>query len=265
MTPLPSKQEKPKSALVTGASSGIGNVLCQLLLKRGYFVIALGRNEQALKTLAGTFPSRCSYFVKDLSTHDGQESLKEIISTFCPDLVINNAGLGFYGDSSDEEDRQMVEVNCQALICATKAALAIWKERGFHGIVVNISSAIGFTPAPGMSVYAASKAFVTSFSCAEDFRARALGCRVLTSCPGMVATQFRLRASRGLSKEPTFSYLVMDAEKAAEAILWQIEKQKKLHVFDWKTRGLVFFSKILPQKLVDWILFREIQKRNTLD
>jgi uncharacterized protein len=266
MTPPPSKQEKPKSVLITGASSGIGYILAERFFERGYFVIALGRNEEALKSLIAPSHERCTYFVQDLSTTAGQAKLEEIISIFCPDIVINNAGLGFYGETTHEEDKKTIEVNCTALVSSTKAALATWKKTRNRGIVVNVSSAIGFTPAPNMSVYAASKAFVTSFSCAEDFRARSFGCRVLTACPGMVATNFRLRASRGLSsREPDFSFFVMDGAKAADEILCQIDKQKKLHVFDWKTRLLIFFAKILPQKLVDWILFREIQKRNRSD
>jgi hypothetical protein len=264
---LPSKQERPEKpagpriALITGASSGIGHALALALSQKGYELILFGRNEQALRELEKELVSPSRIVICDLACEAGRSLLAKTIHDRVPDLVINNAGIGFYGDESASEAEAIIDINCTALVEATHAATRCWRELGRVGTCLNVASALAFTPTPGMSVYAASKAFVLSFSLAEDTRYRQYGIRVLTSCPGRVVTAFGERASRGGRKKTANPFIHMSADHAAMLMLQQIEKQKTVSVIDWRTKLLIFLAKILPRSLVMHILAKNVQQR----
>jgi len=258
---LPSKPARPKTALITGASSGIGRALALRLSKKGFSLILFGRNEIALRELGEELASPHRIVLCDLATEEGQARLVACIHDDVPDLVVNNAGIGFYGEESAAEAEGIMALNCRALVASTHAAVRRWRELRQPGTVVNVSSALAFTPTPGMSVYAASKAFALSFSEAEDAVARKWGSRVLTACPGRVVTSFGERASRGKRKSKQNFLFAMSADRAAACIVKQIEKQKAVYVFDWRTRFLIALSKILPRRLVMYILARNVQTR----
>lgn len=256
-------KDTPRRALVTGASSGIGLELAKILAHEGFELVLCGRNEKALNELASSLKVKTEVVASDLGTQEGQKALLDAIQKSEPDLVINNAGLGYYGEASLEESQEIIDVNCSALVASTIEACRMFRAQKKPGIVCNISSAIAFIPAPLMSVYGASKAFVNAFSFAQDIEMKAHGIRVLASCPGQVATAFRRRASKGKPQQKSggSDLFVMRAENVAKEIYQQIQKREPLRIIDWKTRALIFMARLLPRWLVEAILQKEVQKR----
>jgi len=243
-------------ALVTGATSGLGRALCLELARRDIALLLSGRQRDALEKLKGQLSVPCHIHEGDLTLESSLRTLIAMIHELCPDLVINNAGFGLYGEAlthSTEEQLKIIELNVKALteITLEAARTLITKKR--EGTIVNISSAAGYFVYPSFNLYAASKGYVTAFSEAFDAEVAKHNVRVLTVCPGKIATNFRQRASRGLKQEKTV--WSMSAEKAVRLILQQIEKGKAVQIIDWRYRLVVFLAKLLvPQKLLRRIL-----------
>lgn len=248
-------------ALVTGASSGIGEALCHLLASKGIPLIITGRDEEKLKKLQEKLPVSIAFFPADLATRDGRAKVVEKIHEFAPDLVINNAGFGLYGDAISHptsKQVEMVDVNVIAYLEVMLEAARTLVSQGKKGVILNVSSSAAFQICPSLAVYAASKAFINSCSQALDFEMTPLGVRVLAACPGMVSTSFSDRAGKS-SKE--VDPLSMSPEFAAEEIWRQIQNQNPLHIFNWKYRLAVFFAGLLPQRWVAAALKKRIDSR----
>jgi short-subunit dehydrogenase len=243
----------PALALVTGATSGIGEALVHLLAAEGIETLSVGRNRDKLSTL----PGKSLY--ADLS--DDRSELIRWIQDNAPDLVINNAGFGLYGkgvELSVEEQLRMVEVNNKALLEITLESAKTLLRKGKSGVILNVASAAAFQPFPTLAVYAATKAFVVSLSESLDFELKSRGIRVLVSCPGMVATDFQNRAS-GKEIKKNSSY--MTADYAAERIWNQILNEKGVEIFDWKTRFLVRLGQFLiPNRFLAPLLKKFLRK-----
>ncbi len=258
---------KPFSlALVTGASSGIGEALCHLLAGKGVELIIAGRNKERLQQLAAQLQVKATIVPGDLSLPADRLRLIEKIREAKPDLVINNAGYGLYGEAlSYETQTQMdiLKVDIDAVVELSLEAARKMVSSKKEGVIVNISSAAAFQVFPCFAVYAASKAFVNHFSESLDEELRHYGIRVLASCPGMVATHFRARAS-GEEISPGSSSLVMTASFAANEIWGQIEKRKPIHVFNWKYRlGTWLTRYLIPKKWAIKIVRSNVEKRYT--
>lgn len=229
----------PKKALITGASSGIGKEVAKELFSQGVELFLVGRNRDRLEDSAGT------PIVADLLQKQDRHIVLEAIKQYDIDCVINSAGLGYYGTESDSEMEEIIKVNIEALVIITRTATQYWMEQKKQGVVLNVASALAFVPAPYFSIYAASKAFVVSFSRAENYIYSRYGIYVLSSCPGKVATDFQRRASREQQKN-FLSPMVMEPKKAAEAIVKQIRLRREVFVFDWRTRVLIFIGRLFP-------------------
>lgn len=250
-------------ALVTGATGGIGSALCRLLAQKKIPLLITARNGSQLQILANELSSLVSIIVviADLETTHGQTILLEQINLHVPDLIINNAGFGLYGDAASLEISEqvgMVDVNITAPLKITLTAAKALMAANQPGVIINISSAAGYFVFPSFAVYAASKAFITNFSRSIDHELSPKNIRVLTSCPGVVSTGFKQRASKGKSL-PTSS-LSMTQEFAANEVWNQIITGKSVHIFDWKTRLGIMLSYLLPQKLVSKFLRSHIEQ-----
>ena len=259
-------------AIVTGASSGIGEALCRLLASKGIDLIITGRNTTALGELANSLSGQVKVIVQpfDLSLAEHRKKLIDLIHAFVPDLVINNAGFGLYGEAlsyDTAEQLEIVNVNASAVLELTLEAARAMVAKNQKGIIVNISSAAGFLPFPCFSVYAASKAFVNNVSEGLDAEMRPYGIRVLAACPGMVATRFRQRAAGetarpGQDKAKHSSFEVMSASTAAEEIWKQIQKQTPVRIFNWYYRILIFLARfVVPKSILLPNLRKNIEKR----
>jgi uncharacterized protein len=192
------KQYQGKTALVTGASSGIGEAFARELAARSTNLILIARGADRLQQIAAELRSRNNIQVTvlpfDLGKEDAAVRIHEEVArqNLQVDLLVNNAGFATH-DQFDkitlERDHQQVMVNVTALVDLTHAFLPGMLQRGAGGII-NVASTVAFQPTPYMAVYGASKAFVVSFSVAlaEEYRGR--GIHVLALCPGATATNF---------------------------------------------------------------------------
>lgn len=251
-------------ALVTGASSGIGEELCRLLADCGVNLIISGRNQDKLSLLAQELSSRVNVtsVVCDLANYNDRIRLVEQIRQSSPDLVINNAGFGLYGDAllhSTSEQMSILEVNGNAMLEITLEAARALIAKEKKGVIVNVASAASFFVFPGLAVYAAAKTFNKQVSQALDIEMQSQGVRVLCACPGMVTTEFSKRAG-GQAKDADLK-VSMTSREAAEHIIWQIEKRKPVYVFDWRTRWATYFSYLVPASITTMILRKRISQR----
>jgi|SRR3984885_10943520 len=240
-------------ALVTGASSGIGEALCRLLAKNGIPLLITGRNQEKLALLAKELEQlvKVEFFTAELDKDLGRAVVIEKIYQQVPDLVVNNAGFGLYGQILTHETKKQMEIF--EVDAATVLQLSIEAARALvsadkPGVILNVSSAAAFQIFPSFSVYSASKAFVNSFSESFDEEVKQYGVRILAACPGMVDTKFRERASEG-SEKKKYSFS-MSPETAAKEIWKQINKRKPIYIFDWRYRFAAFIKKILPKRFV---------------
>jgi uncharacterized protein len=183
-----------KHALVTGASDGIGRVFAQKLAKQGWTVTAVARTESRLKELVSELGEGHSFLVADLSSSAGQAKVVQAIEGKHFDLVVNNAGVGTLGKFTEVAlDRQlaMMRLNCEALVTLSHAYLKTAKS---GDALINVSSCLAFLPMPGIGLYSATKAFVTSFSESLWWEQKARGIYVMGLCPGITSTSFRKNA-----------------------------------------------------------------------
>jgi len=202
-----------QTALVTGASMGIGVELAECFAADGYDVILAARSESALVAVAERLAKeqqvKATAIVADLAERGGGSRLMEDIGRrgIVVDVLVNNAGYGIAGAFAGtklEEQLGMIDVNDRALVELTHHAWSGMLERR-RGGVLNVASTAAFQPGPLMSVYYASKAFVLSFSEALWREAAGTGVHVSCLCPGPTTSNFRERAGTGatrLSKRP---------------------------------------------------------------
>lgn len=222
------------SALITGASAGIGREFAEQLAERAKLLVLVARRHEHLHLLRTDLTNRNSRLNIHLRSVDlaNRSELDALLSWLDQskidiDLLINNAGLGDYGPfatSDSERNQQMMAVNMVALTHLIRALLPkmIAQKRG---AILNVSSSAGFLPIAGFGVYAASKAYVNSLSEALRAELRGTGVGVTALCPGPVHTEFQDVAKRpGYEPErgPAFVYLpvqkvVRDALAAVEA------------------------------------------------
>jgi uncharacterized protein len=187
-----------KTALITGASSGIGEAFAEILAARGMNLVLVARSADKLHTLAQTLSQqhgiRAEVVPADLSREGAaQEVYRHTQALGVPvDLLVNNAGFGTYGGFDTlaaEREHEELMLNVTALVDLTHAFLPAMVERKDGG-VINVASIAAFQPVPYQAVYGASKAFVLSFSLALWAEYRKLGVRVVALCPGPTATNF---------------------------------------------------------------------------
>jgi len=251
-------------ALVTGASSGIGEAMCRLLARQGIPLIITGRDISRLNALAEKLKDQVDVIVvaADLFNPLERQKLIELLYEHHPDLIINNAGFGLYGDiltHQTKEQMKIIDVNVSAVVELTiesaKTLAAIDKK----GVILNISSAADKLIFPAFSIYCASKAFVTQFSQSLDYEMKPHGIRVLVASPGRVDTSFAERASG--SSKASKSWFSMSSEYAAERLWQQIRNGQSYQIFDWKTRlGSFFLRFVLPKRIAARILWSSIQR-----
>ena len=213
-----------KTALITGASSGIGEVFAWNLARRGMNVILVARSEEKLRTLATELHQKygvCTeVIVADLSRENAALAVFDAVQQMqlTVDMLVNNAGFLNYApfeQIAPGQDHAQVMVNVTALVDLTHAFVPGMLDRG-EGAVINLSSSGAFQPMPYMAVYGASKAFVLSFSEALWVEYRNRGLRVLALCPGPTATGALVKVfDNGRATPP--NRVVADALKALEA------------------------------------------------
>lgn len=202
----------PTTALITGASSGIGAAFARYHAAKGGDLVIVARRRDALEALKSELEAahgvRVSVFAQDLGSAEHAAALYEAIAATGAeiDILINNAGFGGHGAFLERDlaqDLAMIDLNISALVTLSHHVGGAMKARG-GGKMLQVASTAGFIPGPYQAVYFATKAFVTSFSQAIDQEMRRHGVTSTALCPGLVNTEFVATADlegTGLSKQ----------------------------------------------------------------
>jgi short-subunit dehydrogenase len=222
------------TALITGASAGIGEAIARDLAGRGHGVTLVARREERLRSLAGELSDRFGVRAEAIAVDLGSDSARADLPRRLDELgleveiLVNNAGFGGGEDfARTDRDRlvSMVELNCVALLDLQAAYLPRMVERG-RGAVINIASTAAFQPLPGAATYAATKAFVLSLSEAVHEELKGTGVTLTAICPGPVKTEFAEAA--GLrAEEQVPGMLWMSAESVAKAAVEAADDGKR--------------------------------------
>jgi uncharacterized protein len=222
--------KKPGTALITGASSGIGKAFAQRLARDGYNLVLHGRREALLKALCNDLRSKygidATYVVAELSNSQELHRLEEQVKSI-PDLtmLINNAGFGTARTFENEDialHEAMIQTHITAPVRLAYAALPQMLERR-HGAIINVSSVAGFLVSPG-SLYCATKAALTNFSESLDLHVRNRGVRIQALCPGFTRSDFHQRI--GVDVSGDFFRHFMTAEAVVEASMSALRRGK---------------------------------------
>ncbi|OUS29761.1 hypothetical protein A9Q99_07995 [Gammaproteobacteria bacterium 45_16_T64] len=194
------KQRFGSTALITGASSGIGKAYAEALAAEGVNLILVARRESVLNDIADDLKARhrvnIQVIAQDLIAHDAAEIVYEK-ATSDVDILINNAGYGSYGRFEDidiQSETDMVDLNCRQVISLTHRFLPNMKQNK-RGAIICLSSVVGTMPTPYMSTYSATKAFNRYFAESLSGELRTQGISVQAVCPGDTHSDFRSSAS----------------------------------------------------------------------
>ncbi len=229
------------TALVTGATAGIGNAFARLLAQQGYDLVLVARDEARLHRIADDLSARFHVHVEpfraDLSRYDECAWVEQRLSDPARpiDVLINNAGYAVHqkfvsGDLLAEQ--AMFDVLVRAVLRLSHAGARGMAARG-SGVIINVSSVAGWIPT---STYGAAKSYVTAFSRTLRRELRGQGVRVTALCPGYTATEFHERANYAMGRLPKFMWLNADA-LAAEA--WRdANKGRAISIPDWKYKAI---------------------------
>lgn len=187
-----------RTALVTGASSGLGIEFARQLAQRGASLVLVARREERLRTVQAELQSRfsqgCEIIPLDLSVEDTPRRLFDQLKTAGQqiDVLVNNAGFGLHGRFADipwDKQRQMLQVDLIALTHLTKLFVQDMLPRRY-GYILQVASIGAYQPTPTYAAYAAAKSFVLNFSHAIHYELRGSGVSVTTVSPGVTATEF---------------------------------------------------------------------------
>ena len=240
-------------ALVTGASSGIGYEISKYLAKRGYDIIVVSRNRQALENLKNEIKTNVQIVCMDLSVVDNCVKLYENFKDENIDVLINNAGFGMYGnfDILDmNKEIEMINVNILACDILTKLFLKDMKRRD-SGYILNVGSIAGFMPGPLMSSYYASKSYVVKLTQAirKELKKSKSGVSVSVLCPGPVNTNFNNTAGVKFAVRP------LSSEYVAKYAVDMMFKKKLVIVPGFTIKLARFFSKFTPDNILAEITY----------
>lgn len=218
-------QKPRKTALVTGASSGLGAEFCRQLAGRCETIVAVARRREQLRRLADELAGEVDLqpLVADLCTVEGVARTLEALRQQGPvDYLVNNAGLSTFGQFAElgiDRQRDMLYLHADATITLCRAAVPFMRERG-GGCIINVSSLGGLVPVRGGAVYGATKAFINYFSQVLQQELVGTGIEVQALCPGYVCTEFHAdMADSGFDRERIPPEMWSDAPEVVAASL----------------------------------------------
>jgi uncharacterized protein len=253
------------TTLITGASTGIGAAFARKLAARGRNVLLVARSEDKLIALCnelGRLTSiRAQYVALDLRAPDaGAQLLEETKKRELEiDMLINNAGFGSMGDFGKldlERELEMIQLNIRAVVDLTHRFLGPMRERK-RGTIINVASTAAFQAVPYMSTYAATKAFVLSFSEAIGEENRAHGIHVVALCPGVTETNFFEAAK--MDRPPMRT--IQTPEEVVEAALRGLAREKRVVVSGWTNWLMVEAERFVPRSMVTKVAAKALRSR----
>ena len=237
-------------ALVTGASRGIGCSIARELAGRGYSLVLNARSTSALQPLADELAAitDVTLAIGDLLTTEGLAEVSRYASA-C-DVLINNAGVGepgMFRKSSAEDSAAIIDLNIRALVTLTHAALPGMLNRG-RGRIMNVASVAAFGPGPNMAVYAASKAFVLSFTEALSEELYNTGVTLTALCPGITATDMARELRARLPELPPS--IVSSPDEVARIGVAALFKREVVSIPGFVNQAAVELGRLHPRAVV---------------
>ena len=242
------------TTLITGASSGIGEAFARKLATQGHDLVLVARSEDKLIALCNELGRiqniRAQYVAIDLTERDAPARLlaETVERNLEIDLLINNAGFGSMGDFAKldlELELKMIDLNVRSLVELTHRFLQPMRERK-RGSIINVASTAGFQGVPFMATYAATKAFVLSFSEALWEENRPYGIKVMALCPGVTDTNF-FEASH-MQRPPARTSQTVD--EVVDTALRALKRGKSSVISGWLNLFMVEAERLVPRALV---------------
>jgi len=245
-----------QTALITGASFGIGAAFAQELASRQVNLVLVARSAAKLQQLAETFTAdygvQVQVIVQDLTQPDAAVEVFAAVQQGI-DLLVNNAGIGDYGQFSGRSHQQqanLVKLNVLALVELTHLFLPGMQQRGSGGII-NVSSISAFQPIPYLAAYSASKVFILHFSQALWAENKSTGVRILVVCPGPTKTDFFAKAEIDISSELMGAQTYETPEDVVKAALQALAAgQSTLVTGGWRNRAIANANRLAPRELL---------------
>jgi short-subunit dehydrogenase len=244
-----------KTALITGASSGIGREFAKLFAKDGYDLVLVARGREGLEHVKQLIEEHhhkvnVQIFDHDLSKIENIDSIYHALREQKRhiDVLVNNAGFGDFGNFYQtpwSREHQMMEVNMIAVVYLTKRFLPRMVSQG-EGKILNVASTAAFQPGPKMAVYYATKTFVLNFSEAIADELRNTGVTVTTLCPGPTATHFQSVAGIHNTRLIRNKVLPSPADVALFGYKAMM-KGKRVAIYGWLNKLFIFAERFLPR------------------
>ncbi|MFF2809860.1 SDR family NAD(P)-dependent oxidoreductase [Streptomyces sp. NPDC058000] len=251
------------TALITGATAGIGAAFARRLAGDGHSVVLVARDEKRLREQATELHDRhgieAEVLSADLATEEGIAAVEARLTDakHPVDLLVNNAGFGNKGEYLEvpmADELAMLKVHCEAVLRLTTAAVRGMRERR-RGAVVNVASVAAFVP---RGTYGASKAWVVQFTQGAARDLAGSGVRLMALCPGFVRTEFHQRAGMGTDNIPGWMWL--DADKLVDAAMKDLTRGKSLSIPDPRYKAMMGAVKLAPRGLLGGLTSRTGRK-----
>jgi uncharacterized protein len=260
-------------ALITGASSGIGAVFAKDLAAKGYSLALVARRQEKLEQLAAELTDRygckIEILVQDLTEPDAAVKVHEALAAkdWRVDLLINNAGFGGFGEftkSDRAEVLNMIQLNISSLVDLTYQFLPEMQSRR-QGQIINVASIAAFQPMPYVALYAATKAFVLSFSEALWAENAQTGVRILALCPGPTRTEFFGRSGwEGYDEgSPGYGQAATAEEVVQEALAALKSDVSNVVTGGLGNKAITSLSRIAPREVLLKIIAKQFQPKSS--
>ena len=254
------------TALITGASGGIGEEFAVQLAAGGANLVLVARRAEKLAELHDTLVAKhpgitVDVIAEDLAVPGSGAELEEKVRGLgrTIDVLINNAGVGLHSkfvDQAPEPNAAQIQLNCGTLVDLTARFLPAMVQRG-HGVVINVASTAAFQPTPGMAVYGASKAFVLSYTEALWQESRGTGVKVLALCPGATETEFFARTGEEFLTDGR-----QTAQEVVNTALGALDKSSPTVVSGWKNSLLAAGYRVTPRRVMLAVSERLLKSAN---
>lgn len=244
------------TALVTGASSGLGEEFARQLARERHDLVLVARREDRLKDVAAEAKSlgaaNVYVIASDLARAESPAELYREVGArgIEIDYLVNNAGFGTNGKFDElplDREIEQINLNVSAVVALTRLFIPAMVKRG-RGTVINVSSTGAFQPVPYMAVYGATKAFVLNFSEAIAHELRGSGVNVMALCPGLTRTEFQRVA--GVKREDLPSFAWMDAKTVVAQAIAAAKRGKTLKVNGLMNVAMMESTRVAPRALV---------------